>query len=117
MPTIFDPSSQDISKEQDVARRIDGFLRNAATAMYQAYAEIRRLIYENQAFATFENVNGTPVPTYTPDAVYAAFQQYTISGLSATQLGQAARLLKTFINHFYPGKITDDVPEVVITWQ
>jgi hypothetical protein len=88
---------------------VDGQLRQAATAMLQAYQNIRKTIYANDTVPAFKDM------PFSVEAAYAAFQQFTTTGLTAEQLGQAARMIKTLVNRFAPGTIVDEVPEVTIT--
>lgn len=102
MATIFNASTSG-SPEQRVVAQIDQQIVMAANAMKRSYDAIRRMVYQNPAIKN-------------PDAVYAAFAQYTQTGLTPEQLGQTARLIKAACNTFQPGVIADDVPEAIITF-
>ncbi len=91
-----------LSGDQQAVQNIDNQLRNAAKAMKSAYEQVRVQIYQNANF--------------TPDQIYAAFAQYSTTGLTPTQLGESAMAIKALINKFAPSTITDDVPEATITY-
>jgi hypothetical protein len=97
-------ASQKASTPEEVlAEGIDDLLTRAATANKEAYEGIRSLIHANTA-------------KFTPEQVYAAWSAFTQTGLSAEQLGKAARLMKATLNLFVPGAIVDEVPEAVISF-
>jgi hypothetical protein len=98
---LFDTPTPTPTPEQLVAQRIDAALRNAAQAMLTAYSDVRNYVYAN--------------PDLTSDEVYAAFQANTVTGLSAEQLGAAARATKAVVNLFQPDTIVDDVPAATIS--
>ncbi len=97
------------TREQKVATSIDTQLRSAAVTMLTAYQQVRTLIYSNPAFTD-------EYGTCDSDAIYEAFVANTTTGLTAEQLGAAARVTKTFVNTFAPGTINDAVPEVGLTF-
>ena len=80
---------------------IDALLKRAAAAQLQAYEHIRTLVYANPGKLTAEQV-------------YAAFEANTSTGMTANQLGEAARIAKASLNHFQQ-VITDAVPAATIT--
>ena len=108
MGNVFNPTAT-LTKEQQVAKQIDGSLRSAAVYMKKAYDEVRKLVYNNPAFQDEYGVTDA-------NAIYIAFQTNTLSGLTAEQLGEAAKLIKASINKFAPGTIVDDVPEANISY-
>jgi hypothetical protein len=97
------------SKEQIVAQHIDAELAKAAVAMLRAYYNIRNLVYDNAKFKDEKGVIDS-------NAIYSAFEKYTLSGLSAEQLGQSARIIKASLNQFAPATIVDDVSEAKISY-
>ncbi len=92
----------ELTGEQKAVQQIDNQLRIAANAMKQAYTIARQTIYQNAGL--------------TSDQVYAAFGEFTTTGLTVEQLGQSARLIKSAINQFAPGTINDETPEATITY-
>lgn len=97
---VFGPAP---SQEQILAKRVDAQLQAAAIAVELAYREIRRAIYANPAFPD-------------PNAAYAAFVANTRTGFGAQDLGNAARAAKALVNQFAPGRIVDEVPEAVVSF-
>jgi hypothetical protein len=80
---------------------IDVLLKRAAQAQLMAYQHIRAMVYANP-------------DKLTPEQVYVAFEATTKTGMTANQLGEAARIAKASINHFQP-VIVDSVPAATIT--
>ncbi len=106
--SIFNKTDS-LSKEQKVAQQIDTELYRSATTLKSTYDLVRRLIYANPAFTDEYGVVDS-------DAIYAAFSQYSTSGLTTEQLGKSAMATKALINLFVPGTITDNVPQATITY-
>ena len=104
------------STQQQLAQQIDQLLLQAARANKSAYDGCRRLIYANPAFQKpVTDANGQVTGlTFDPDAAYAAFQANTGLGMTADDLGAAARITKAMINQFQPGVVVDDVPPALL---
>jgi hypothetical protein len=93
--------SQPATPTEKTVAAIDAMLKRTAAAQLMAYQNIRRLVYANPDKLTAEQV-------------YAAFEANTSTGMTANQLGEAARIAKASLNHFQQ-VITDAVPAATIT--
>ena len=105
-----------VCKSRRMAQQIDQLLLQAARANKSAYDGCRRLIYANPAFQKpVTDANGQVTGlTFDSDAAYAAFQANTGLGMTADDLGAAARVTKAMINQFQPGVVVDDVPPALL---
>ena len=92
--------TQPVTPTERTVAAIDAWLKRAAAVQLAAYVQIRKLVYQN--------------PNLTPEQVYAAFQADTTTGMTANQLGEAARIAKASLNRFQ-SVIVDAVPEATIT--
>ena len=100
MAILIDNTVTTTTPEQQTILVIDNLLQNLARQNLATYNKIRGLIYNNQ--------------NLTPEAVYIAFNSLTKTGLTDVQLGESARIIKSLLNRYQSGIITDDVPEATI---
>jgi hypothetical protein len=103
------PNEAPNSKEEALAAQIDRWLIKAAGVTFDAYTRIMQLINANPNFKT-------EAGEFDPAAAFAAFAAHTETGLTDVQLREAAQFLKALVNRYTPGKISDSIPEAVVTF-